>query len=35
MSDVQYAIEELVTEQVDSRIDDAVSDNHEMQLYKR
>ena len=30
MSDVQYAIEELITEQVDSRIDDAISDNHEM-----
>jgi hypothetical protein len=30
MSDVQYAIEELVNEQVDSRIDDAISDNHEM-----
>jgi len=30
MSDVQYAIEELITEQVESRIDDAISDNHEM-----
>tara|TARA_R110002020_G_scaffold1359_1_gene6226 strand:+ start:520 stop:732 length:213 start_codon:yes stop_codon:yes gene_type:complete len=30
MSDVQYAIEELVNEQVDSRIDDAISDNHEI-----
>jgi len=27
MSDVQQAIEELVTEQVESRIDDAISDN--------
>ncbi len=31
MSDVQYAIEELVNEQVDSRIEDAVSENHEVQ----
>jgi len=30
MSDVQDAIEELVNEQVESRIDDAISDNHEM-----
>ena len=30
MSDVQYAIEELVNEQVESRIDDAISENHEM-----
>ena len=30
MSDVQYAIEEIVNEQVDSRIDDAISDNHEV-----
>ena len=28
MSDVQQAIEELVTEQVESRIDDAISDNY-------
>ena len=27
MSDVQQAIEELVTEQVESRIDDAIADN--------
>jgi hypothetical protein len=31
MSDVQQAIEELVNEQVDSRIEDAVSENHEVQ----
>ena len=31
MSDVQYAIEELVNEQVDSRIEDAVSENYEVQ----
>ena len=31
MSDVQYAIEELVNEQVYSRIEDAVSENHEVQ----
>ena len=31
MSDVQYAIEELVNEQIDSRIEDAVSENHEVQ----
>ena len=31
MSDVQYAIEELVNEQVNSRIEDAVSENHEVQ----
>ena len=30
MSDVQYASEELITEQVDSRSDDAISYNHEM-----
>ena len=30
MSDVQYAIEELITEQVDSRIEDAISENHEI-----
>jgi len=30
MSDVQYAIEELVNEQVDSRIEDAISENHEI-----
>jgi hypothetical protein len=28
MSDVQQAIEELVAEQVESRIDDAISDNY-------
>ena len=31
MSDVQQAIEELVNEQVDSRIEDAVSENYEVQ----
>ena len=31
MSDVQNAIEELVNEQVDSRIEDAISENHEVQ----
>ena len=31
MSDVQQAIEELVNEQVDSRIEDAVSENYEFQ----
>tara|TARA_R110002050_G_scaffold123822_1_gene242655 strand:+ start:201 stop:473 length:273 start_codon:yes stop_codon:yes gene_type:complete len=31
MSDVQQAIEELINEQVDSRIEDAVSENHEVQ----
>jgi hypothetical protein len=30
MSDVQYAIEELVNEQVDNRIEDAISENHEI-----
>jgi len=30
MSDVQDAIEELVNEQVDSRIEDAISENHEI-----
>ena len=34
MSDVQYAIEELVNEQVDSRIEDAVSENHEIHSIK-
>ena len=31
MSDVQQAIEELVNDQVDSRIEDAVSENYEIQ----
>jgi hypothetical protein len=31
MSDVQNAIEELVNEQVDSRIEESISDNHEIQ----
>tara|TARA_R100000951_G_scaffold63014_1_gene52822 strand:- start:489 stop:761 length:273 start_codon:yes stop_codon:yes gene_type:complete len=31
MSDVQQAIEELVNDQVDSRIEDAVSENYEVQ----
>ena len=34
MSDVQNAIEELVNEQVDSRIDDAISENHEIASMK-
>jgi len=34
MSDVQQAIEELVNEQVDSRIEDAVSENHEIHSIK-
>ena len=34
MSDVQYAIEELVNEQIDSRIEDAVSENHEIHSIK-
>ena len=31
MSDVQQAIEELVNDQVDSRIEDAISENYEVQ----
>jgi hypothetical protein len=31
MSDVQQAIEELVNEQVDSRIEDAISESNEIQ----
>ena len=34
MSDVQQAIEELVNEQVDSRIEDAISENHEIYSIK-
>jgi len=34
MSDVQEAIEELVNEQVDSRIEDAISENHEIDSIK-
>ena len=34
MSDVQNAIEELVNEQVDSRIDDGISENHEINSIK-
>ena len=34
MSDVQQAIEELVNEQVDSRIEDAISENYEIQSVK-
>ena len=34
MSDVQQAIEELVNEQVDSRIEDAISENHEINSIK-
>ena len=34
MSDVQYAIEELVNEQVDTRIEDAISENHEINSIK-
>tara|TARA_R100001460_G_scaffold30203_1_gene59640 strand:+ start:31 stop:303 length:273 start_codon:yes stop_codon:yes gene_type:complete len=34
MSDVQQAIEELVNEQVDSRIEDAISENHEIDSIK-
>ena len=34
MSDVQNAIEELVNEQVDNRIDDAISENHEIASMK-
>jgi hypothetical protein len=30
MSDVQQAIEELVNEQVDSRIEDAISESNEI-----
>mgnify|MGYP003123347177 CR=1 FL=1 len=30
MSDVQYAIEELVNEQVDNRIEDAINENSEI-----
>jgi len=34
MSDVQNAIEELIVEQVDSRIEDAISENHEIASIK-
>ena len=34
MSDVQQAIEELVNEQVDSRIEDAISENYEIDSIK-
>ena len=34
MSDVQYAIEELVNEQVDNRIEDAISESSEIASMK-